>query len=217
MIKNDYLLSIILLSSLATTALAETNNNERYQQIIQNFSAQDQSFNNTFIATNEDIAIITQHKENAEKELTGYQKSWVPTFLKIVGGAFGLDAALSSITIMFMAAHAPREWHDVRQTISNYIGYPIKPIRYTIYTLAKPIAQPMSKKLFDMYIKEKSIGARTYDLGMTSITTGLYVVPSTVIAAYLFKKANSYQSEIERLEKEIELDDMMIKKLNDLH
>lgn len=198
----------LLVLFLVFNALA-TESDERYQVILQNFSVEEQHFHSDFIPTPHDIAIVTEHKEILEKELAGYQKSWTPIVLKTIGAVFGLDTVLRGTWGMITATDAPMAIKNSYKTIYPYINYPTRPIQY----VRSPLVRPFYQKIFDMY-KVGSIGSKTYDLAIGSIGAAS-ALPSAIIAGYLFKKANSYNSEIERLEKEIEIDDMIIKKLNE--
>lgn len=207
--KKTNNLLIVLFSISANMGFAIDHN--RYETLVTAFNAQKGTFDTNVISYgDQDIQVIKDHKQAATEKLAEYKGSWAPTVLRVLGLGFGLESAVTAL--LGIGRFDPTNTFDSviksSKPILRYIGYAKYPIHYGTMTLS----QPISNKLRDMYFKKGSITGTTYDLGIGA----LYATRSlatAAIATYLFNKADSYKTEIEKLEKEIEIDDTMIKDL----
>ena len=205
---NSLLITACLLALPHTGFAAQTDNN-RYEEIIAAYVPETNRFKLDFIPKTGDIAVVADHKTKLEKERNSYKKSWMPALLKTIGTGFGIDAGINAVRVI--ASPFP---YEIRETVHDALAYP----KLTIYPLYKArskvtgiITTPLHEKLFDVW-DTRAISTEAYRVGVSLITAGTSLF-SAAIATYLFKKANSYQTEIERLEKEIELDDKMLELL----
>ena len=209
---NSLLITASLLTLSHAGFAAQTDNN-RYEEIVAAYSPETNRFKLDFIPKTGDIAVVADHKTKLEKERNSYKKSWMPAILKTIGAGFGIDAGISAIyTTLGLFPYESME------PIYAALSYPhqaaslaIYPVQKVRSKLTKPIIRPLSKELNQMADKNM-ISNTTWRMGQASLMTGTSLF-SAAIATYLFKKANSYQTEIERLEKEIDLDINMLKLL----
>jgi hypothetical protein len=233
--KNSLLIMTAILLSAHLGFAAETQEKSRYEQIVQAFDAETQTFNADFVKDAGDITVVAQHKEALEKKATANKGSWAPAALKVLAGLFGFNAALDTVFsfgtmagIDYYKSYYPETVHPfwkVMEFAYDYPGYLGLPIRRAMYKAKKPIKEPLQEKLFEMrhegrrdWSSSNTIGISetTYNIGSGLLDIGLDALPSAAIATYLFKKATSYSTETEKLEKEMVTDTAILEKLQSM-
>jgi hypothetical protein len=216
--KKNILFGLVILCS-TNNIFSVTNNTDRYITIVNTFNQHTNSFAPNFIANDQDIHIIQQHKQSLENRLSDYQTSWAPMLLKLAAVGFGVEAGLSAMHSSIYVEAGLNRLTDTGNSeiarlvtsthpIAHYIISAIYPIHYasTIFT------NPITTKLYNMFFKQRVIDIDMYDLGMSAVYI-TRTLANAVISKYLFNKAASYKTEIETLTKEIELDTAMITSL----
>lgn len=217
--KNNLLIATAILCSTHLGFAAETEEKSRYEQIVQAFNAETQTFNANFVKDAGDITVVAQHKEALEKKVATNKGSWAPMALKVLAGLFGFDSVLS-IGSAFMKINntrmaeisydqSPIIW-NIFSFIENYPEYSM------IHTTTNPIAKYLDDKLLKLSVTPGyEFGQETYNKRSGLIDIG-FALPSAAISTYLFKKANSYGAERKKLEKEIATDKAILEKLKSM-
>lgn len=201
---NNILIATAIMLSATLTFTAENNN--RYEEIAVAFCNETNSFDQNFVQSENDIAIITQHKNDLLKKIDCYKKSWMPMLLKIVGTQFAIDTGIRTIYLIATLAHlrVPKPLHYAC-TLGLLLGSPITLISHEI-------TEFMRENLNILFFEKGSITSTQWRLGIKSILAIAALVTGKT-AQYLFKKAHSYKNTITLLEQEIERDNAMISNL----
>jgi hypothetical protein len=201
--KINSLLITASLLTLSHAGFAAQTDNDRYKEIVAAYVPETNRFEQGFSPKTGDIAVVADHQKRLTKEQNSYKASWMPAILKTIGTGFGIDAGISATyaIINFFPYESVR---PIRKAL-KYSYKAIYPISEPLTQLTDIITNPLSDELYSMHYDYHKISKGTYLAGQSSILAGTSLF-SAAIATYLFKKANSYQEEIERLEKEIELD-----------
>lgn len=207
--SNIAIATLMLCATLAHSAATEINIH-RYQAIADNF-INTNSDDVQYVSENitEDIAVVTQHKEMLEKELAGYQKSWMPTILKIVGTQLGIDAGIRTISIA-LGLIGSSTYTIATKRLLVYPSLLTFPTIYIRAAITRPMQQILNKLAQEESINYNQWKLATISLGAITILLGAKA------AKHLFNKANSYTTAIERLENEVAHDTAIIEKLQQL-
>ena len=204
--KINSLLITASLLFLSSAGFAAQTDNDRYKEILAAYEAN--TLNPHFLKAG-DIDLIAKRQEYLRTKLNSYKASWMPVILKTIGTGFGIDAAGSALrSVMFLG---PNAFFETLNTSSGYISNAIYPISYPRSLLTRPATRPLFSQLWAWRNQEK-ISLTAYAGGLSGAYAGVTLF-SAAIATYLFKKANSYKEEIERLETEIDLTINMLKLL----
>jgi hypothetical protein len=224
--KYNFFITALLIWS-ANLFCAAKDNNERYQVIIENFSTKTNSFNADFINTDlaKDLEIVQEHKKKLEKKVTYLKASWIPTGLNVLGTGFSLNTiapalhGFGSIVAGLFSESNPvsafvnqTRWSILRiaRPLFNNVEYAGYPVNYVINKLQEPIFNKLSN------MESKNVLSKSdSNLAMGAWYTTISLAHAA-IAKYLFKKANSYNIEIEKLNKQIATDTAIIKQLESM-
>jgi hypothetical protein len=202
---NSLLLTVSLLI-LSSAGFAAQTDNDRYKEILAAYETN--NLNPNFLKAG-DIDLIAQRQESLRTKLNSYKASWMPAILKTIAIGFGIDAAGSSLrSVMFLS---PNAFFNTLKTLSFHINDAIYPISHPRSLLTQQATDPLISQL-RTWRNQKKISLTAYAGGLSTVYAGVALF-SAGIATYLFKKANSYHKEIERLEKEIDLTTNMLKLL----
>ena len=208
--KNNFLFLLCCLS-LNNINLA-MNNNNRYKTIVAAFNPETNSFDNSFISNDSDIAIVKEHKEQLKTTLAEqykvYTNSWTPSLLKILGAGFILESVLmglrsiSAISDSFEAPKTKSYGYGLRgiadrilaplllpvpkgpESLSDYTQLALSRILYPIDSLIIEPLDVLASKARQMYY-QKSITRKTY------LLTGGAVTDVTALATQDFPRIYS--------------------------
>ena len=202
--------SLLITASLLTLsqvcfATQTDNDNNRYEKIVAAYSTEKNSFDG-FAVQDGDLNIIEEHKKDSVAKLNSYKASWIPAILKTIGIGFGLDAASNVLgSVMFFD---PTAFFETLKTSAQYISNAIYPVSKPRSLLTKQATGPLFSQLLT-WKEQGKISKAAYQGGTAAVYDSVAIF-SAGIATYLFKKANSYQEEIEHLQEEIDLDINML-------
>lgn len=175
----------------------------RYTFIESMFDSQTNQFEDGYFRRKHDIAVVKDHKAALEKEMKEMSKtenSWAPLFLKIAGVGFSIGAGKEALAAFLnvLPSYSP-----IDNALNNLHRY----MRYASLSVNIGIVGKIGNNLYEL--TEPGI---VRDLSFASLRVGDSLIAAN-IAAWLFKKANSYQEAIERLKKQITTDEQMLKAL----
>lgn len=136
-----------------------------------------------------------------EKRTNQLRTSWMPLLYRIAGTIFGITAGVSTIDSILVATNAPQE---VKDTLYRYAYADRSPLRATNYLLDKPM--PFISKALNSILstaqEKELIGPTGFGIGETIISNGESILAAG-IAAWFFKKANSYENAAKKLEADL--------------
>ena len=130
---------------------------------------------------------------------------------KVLGTGFALESARRGVSFAISA--------DPTGTLYETLGKIWRPTASKLRDLNYPISRPVTeitkltidpafKKLTQLW-EADVIGSTTFGIG-SYLLFAIAPIATGLVAKYLFNKANSYQTEIARLEEEIEKDNTII-------
>ena len=209
--KISLLTATLILGATNFSFATPQEDKARYQVIVGSFLPAINRFKGEFVAQNQDISIVTEHKEALEHKVAEYKASWVPFFLKVAGTGFGIGAGIEAISGAVEIVPYKYEYEYYKEKIYNTLSY----LQYASLRVGVGIMGKARHALHNMHYSERSISETAYCGSMASLSLGNALLSASV-ATWLFKKANSYKNTITKLEAEIAIDDNMITVLEKL-